>query len=82
MASARESLLSMYRDEQDLGVRKALLQSIAQLGFAGAIPELQKLRSVDPRLTGEIDAWIRILSMNLQEWSLILREKQRLEQAP
>jgi len=82
MASARESLLSMYRSEQDLGVRKALLQSLAQLGFIGAIPEFQKLRGVDPRLTGEIDAWIRVLSMNLQEWSLILREKQRLQQAP
>jgi hypothetical protein len=82
MGSARESLLSMYRGEQDSGVRKALLQSIAQLGFAGAIPELQKLRSVDPSLTSEVDAWIRVLSLNLQEWSLILREKQRLQQAP
>jgi HEAT repeat protein len=82
MANARESLLSMYRGERDSGVRKALLQSIAQLGFAGAIPELQKLRSVDPSLTSEVDAWIRVLSLNLQEWSLILREKQRLQQAP
>lgn len=82
MASARESLLSLYRGERDSGVRKALLQSIAELGFAGAIPEFQKLRSVDPSLTGEIDAWIRVLSLNLQEWSLILREKQRLQQAP
>jgi HEAT repeats len=82
MASARESLLSLYRDERDPAVRKALLQGIAELGFAGAIPELQKLRSVDPSLTGEVDAWIRVLSLNLQEWSLILREKQRLQQAP
>ncbi len=82
MASARESLLAMYRGERDPGVRKALLQSIAQLGFAGAVPELQKLRGVDPSLAPEIDAWIRVLNMNLQEWSLILREKQRLQQAP
>ncbi|WP_224242396.1 HEAT repeat domain-containing protein [Hyalangium gracile] len=82
MASARESLRSMYRGERDPGVRKALLQSIAQLGFAGAIPELQQLRGIDPSLTAEVDAWIRVLSMNLQEWSLILREKQRLQQAP
>ncbi|HZI04755.1 MAG TPA: HEAT repeat domain-containing protein, partial [Archangium sp.] len=33
MASARQSVLAMYRDERNLEVRKALLQSIAQLGF-------------------------------------------------
>jgi hypothetical protein len=82
MASARESLLAMYRGERDVGVRKALLQGIAQLGFSGAIPELQRLRSVDPSLAPEIDTWIRVLSMDLQEWNLILRERQRLQQAP
>ncbi|HSP76885.1 MAG TPA: HEAT repeat domain-containing protein [Myxococcaceae bacterium] len=81
MASARESLLSMYRGEQDSGVRKAILRSIAQLGFSGAVPELQRLRSVDPSLASEVDAWIQGLGMDLQEWSLILREKQRLQQA-
>jgi hypothetical protein len=82
MDGARESLLSMYRGEQDVGVRKALLRSIAQLGFIRAVPELQRLRSVEPSLAPEIDVWIRVLDMNLQEWSLILREKQRLQQAP
>lgn len=82
MASSRESLLGMYRDERDPGVRKALLQSIAQLGFSSAVPELRRLRDVDPRLAPEVDAWIRVLGMGLQEWSLILREKQRLQQAP
>ncbi|HYH95126.1 HEAT repeat domain-containing protein [Hyalangium sp.] len=81
MASARESLIAMYRGERDTGVRKALLQSIAQLGFSGAVPELQRLRSVDPSLASEIDTWTRVLNLGLQEWSLILREKQRL-QAP
>jgi HEAT repeat protein len=81
MASAREALLGMYRGEKDVSVRKAILQGIAQLGFSGAVPELQRLRSVDPSLAPEIDAWIRVLNMNLQEWSLILREKQRLQQA-
>ena len=81
MASARESLLAMYRGEQEAGVRKAILQSIAQLGFSGAVPELQRLRSVEPGLASEIDAWIRVLDLDLQEWSLILREKQRLQQA-
>lgn len=82
MASARESLLSMYRGERDAGVRKALLQGIAQLGFSSAVPELQRLRSVDPSLAPEIDTWIRVLSMDLPEWNLILRERQRLLQAP
>ncbi len=82
MASARESLLGMYRGEKDAGVRKALLQSIAQLGFLGAVPELQRLRGLEPRLAPEIDQWIRVLSLDLQEWNLILREKQRLEQVP
>ncbi|MCP3136338.1 HEAT repeat domain-containing protein [Pyxidicoccus xibeiensis] len=82
MGGARETLLAMYRGEQDSGVRKLLLQSLAQLGFAGAIPDLQRLRGVDPALAPEVDAWIRVLGMGLQEWSLILREKQRLQQAP
>jgi len=81
MASARESLLSMYRGERDSEVRKAILASIARLGFSGAVPELQRLRGIDPSLAPEIDSWIRVLNMNLQEWSLILREKQRLQQA-
>ena len=82
MASAREALISMYRGERDAGVRKALLQSIAQLGFSAAVPELQRLRGVEPSLAPEIDAWIRVLNMGLQEWNLILREKQRLQQVP
>ncbi len=81
MASARESLVGMYRGERDAGVRKALVQSIAQLGFSSAVPELQRLRSIDPGMAPEIDAWIRVLGMDLQEWSLLLREKQRLQQA-
>lgn len=81
MAGAREALLALYRDEPDAGVRKALLQSIAQLGFSGAVPDLLRLRSIEPSLAPEIDAWTRALNMGLQEWSLILREKQRLQQA-
>ncbi|WP_163783710.1 HEAT repeat domain-containing protein [Myxococcus vastator] len=82
MQGARESLLAMYREEPDEGVRKALLQSVAQLGFDGAIADLQRLRDMDPRLAREADAWIQVLGMGLQEWSLLLREKQRLQQAP
>jgi hypothetical protein len=81
MASARQALVGMYRDEKDASVRKAILQSVAQLGFAGSIPELQRLRAMDPSLAPEADAWIRALNTNLQDWSLILREKQRLQEA-
>jgi hypothetical protein len=82
MASAREALISMYRGERDPGVRKALVRSIAQLGFSGAVPELRRLRGIDPGMAPEIDAWIRVLELGLQEWNLILREKQRLQQVP
>ena len=81
MANARQSLTGMYRDEKDPTVRKAILQSIARLGFSGAVPELQRLRAVDPSMASEIDSWIRVLNMNHQDWSLILREKQRQQQA-
>jgi hypothetical protein len=81
MASARQTLVGMYRGEKDPGVRKSILQSVARLGFSGAVPELQRLRGVDPSLAPEIDTWIRALNMNHQDWSLILREKQRLQQA-
>lgn len=80
-ASARQALVGMYRGERDPAVRKAILQGIAQLGFSGAVPELQRLRGVDPGLAPEVDAWIQALNLNLQDWSLILREKQRLQQA-
>jgi HEAT repeat protein len=81
MAGARESLAAMYRDEPAPEVRKAILESIARLGFSSAVPELRRLRDIDPGLAPEVDAWIRVLGMNLQEWGLLLREKQRLRQA-
>ena len=77
MAGARQAVLAMYRDEPSVEVRRALLQSLAQLGFIEAVPQLLRLRGADPALAGEIDAWIRVLELDLQEWDLILREKQR-----
>jgi hypothetical protein len=77
MANARQTLTGMYRGEKDPTVRKAILQSVARLGFSSAVPELRRLRSIDPSLAPEIDTWIRVLDMNHQDWSLILREKQR-----
>ncbi|MBF5044942.1 HEAT repeat domain-containing protein [Aggregicoccus sp. 17bor-14] len=80
MAQARQQVLAQYGEEPSLEVRRALLQSLAQLGFIGAIPDLQRLRGVEPRLSEEIDAWVRVLELDLQEWNLILREKERYAQ--
>jgi hypothetical protein len=33
---------------------------------------------VDARMDPEIDAWLGAMQYNLQEWDLLLREKQRL----
>ena len=41
---------------------------------------LRRLRDADPGLASEVDLWIQTLSLGLPEWSLILREKQRLLQ--
>ncbi|OJH37590.1 hypothetical protein [Cystobacter ferrugineus] len=81
MASARQALSAQYRAETDPRARKAMLAGIARLGFSSAVPELQRLRDVDPSLAPEIDAWTRVLNQNLQEWSLILRAKQQQSQA-
>jgi HEAT repeat protein len=80
-AGARAALIALYRVERDASVRIAILASIARLGFAAAVPDLESLRNVDPSLSIEIDEWIRVLGLGLQEWSLILREKQLYEQA-
>lgn len=76
--ASRNALLAQYRDEREPGVRKAILQSIAQLGQATAVPTLESLRGVDPAMGPEIDAWLKALKLPVQEWSLIQREKARL----
>lgn len=80
--AAQRALLDLYRQERDVGVRKGILRGIAQLGYGGAISELQRLRDLDnhPNVKREAELWIKTLRMSLPEWSLILREKQRLEQ--
>ncbi|MBM7119145.1 HEAT repeat domain-containing protein [Archangium primigenium] len=77
MASARQSLSAQYRAESNPQARKAMIESIARLGFSSAIPELKRLRDVDPRMAPEIDAWTRVLEMNLQEWPLIQAARKR-----
>ncbi len=75
---ASSALVELYRNEKDPAVRKAALQGIARLGLSGALPTLQSLRGVAPGLDPEIDAWEAALKLNLQEWYLVLREKERI----
>ncbi|MCP3139239.1 HEAT repeat domain-containing protein [Pyxidicoccus xibeiensis] len=75
---ARRSLVELYRTDSDPAVRKAALQGLARLGQSGARPLLESLRGVDRAMDPEIDAWLSAMSLNLQEWELLLREKQRL----
>jgi HEAT repeat protein len=75
---ARSSLLELFRGDKDVSVRKAALEGLARLGQSSARPLLESLRGVDPTMDPEIDAWVSAMKLNLQEWSLLLREKQRL----
>jgi hypothetical protein len=75
---ARSSLLELFRGDKDANVRKAALEGLARLGQSSARPLLESLRGVDPAMDPEIDAWVSAMKLNLQEWSLLLREKQRL----
>jgi HEAT repeat protein len=79
MANAREALAGLFRKEPNVEVRKAILAGIARLGFADSIPMLEQLGRTDPTLRAEADRWIRALNTGLQEWSLVLREKLKLE---
>ena len=74
-ASSRAALVERYRGERDPAVRRAILQAIARLGQASAIPILRSLRGVAPELDGELDTWLDVLGLGLEEWHLILREK-------
>jgi hypothetical protein len=71
----RDALVEQYRRESAPAVRRAILQGIARLGQSSAIPTLRALRGVAPALDVEIDTWIDVLGLGLQEWHLILREK-------
>ncbi len=76
-ARVRDGLLSRYREERDPTVRAAILEALARLGQGRAVDWLRMLRGVAPELDREIDAWVRVLGLGLQEWEVILREKRR-----
>ena len=71
-------LIDLYRQDASREVRRAVLQALVRLEMARAVPLLDTLRSVDTGLTAEIDSWQRAIQSGLQEWTLLLREKQRL----
>jgi hypothetical protein len=71
----RKALVDRYVRESDISVRIAILQALARLGQASAIPTLRSLRGVAPEVDAEIDTWLEVLGLGLQEWHLILREK-------
>lgn len=71
-------LIDLYRQDASREVRRAVLQALVRLEMARAVPLLDALRSVDTGLTTEIDSWQRAIQSGLQEWTLLLREKQRL----
>jgi hypothetical protein len=73
----RDVLVAQYRRDEQLEVRTAILESLARLDRQRAIPTLTSLRPVDARLEREIDSWVRVLSLGLPEWALIVREKTR-----
>lgn len=77
-AGARRSLVELFRGDKDPAVRKAVLEALARLGQSNAQPLLESLRGVDATMDPEIDAWLRAMRLNLQEWHLLLREKQKL----
>jgi len=71
-------LIDLYRQDASREVRRAVLQALVRLEMARAVPLLDALRSVDTGLTAEIDSWQRAIQSGIQEWTLLLREKQRL----
>jgi hypothetical protein len=70
--------MELYRGDKDPAVRKAVLEALARLGQSSARPLLESLRGVDAAMDAEIDAWLSAMKLNLQEWHLLLREKQKL----
>jgi hypothetical protein len=77
-AVVRDALPAHYRRDKDPEVRRAILEALSHLLMGGAIPILESLRSVDTSLSADISAWQRALASGLQEWALVLREKQHI----
>lgn len=79
-AVARTALLDCYQKDTEVVVRRAVLEALVHLTMGAAPPLLESLRGVAPVLARELDLWQAALKTGLQEWHLLQREKQRLEQ--
>jgi len=77
VSSASDALLWVCKNDAELAVRKAALESLVRLQRTGSIPLLKSLASSVPALSKDIEAWMSVLGLGLQEWPLISREKQR-----
>jgi hypothetical protein len=78
---ARAALVTLFAAERDLGLRRSIVESVVRLARGRASADLERFRQLEPRLALDIDEWFQVLALELQEWSLLAREKQRLEQA-
>lgn len=76
-ADARSTLLARLRQDPDPAVRRAALDGLVRLGPQAARALFPQLRAADPSLGPDLDAWGGALALNLQEWHLLLREKER-----
>lgn len=78
------ALRDQLNGERELIVRKALVEALVhlQLGAAAATLQEARGRSTDAALSADLDAWLGALSLGLQEFSLIKREKERRLAAP
>jgi hypothetical protein len=74
-----KALTGRFATEGSREVRGAILEGIAHLGLASAVPVLRKLEGVDPAMDGEITTWLTLLASQPQTWNLLLRDKQAQE---
>ena len=80
--SALNLLIARYEAERDPDVRRAIQMAIVRIGLERSIPLLEGLRKreTEQELQAEIDTWLVLLARNPQQWSLLIRDKKRLEQ--
>lgn len=74
-----EELIELFAKSSNLAVRRAILEALARLKFADAVPILQSLKLQGDDVDRDIDNWIAALSRGWQYWQQIAREKQRLD---
>lgn len=79
--AAMAALAEGFKNDATEDVRRACILALVRVGRDEALPSLRDLRSVDPRLTQDIDDYIRILESGEKDLEWIFDEKSRLERA-